>query len=135
MEHRTFQHGKENESAAIEQEDASRYKNSSVTHDTTHSSSAAPVVGSEHTHHHVHEHVQPVVQKETISPLVVHTSVPVHETHHAAAIKHDTSVLPAKTLDEFTADKGVLDGRSKTKVSEIDGVPPLYQKDLHPSKQ
>jgi hypothetical protein len=28
-------------------------------------------------HHHVHEHVQPVINKETVQPHVVHTTIPI----------------------------------------------------------
>lgn len=131
VEHKKYEHGNAEDVKAFLNRDANKYKDTSVTHDTTHSTSAAPVVSSEHTHHHVHEHVQPIIQKETIAPQVVHTTVPVHETHHAAAVQHGTSTLPVKTLEEFTNGRGTLDGRGATKVNEFNGCPDISQKDLH----
>lgn len=68
--------------------------------------------------------VQPVVHKETVQPEVVHTTVPIHEVHHADTQHHGTSVLPMKSLGEV----GNLDqGRRH---EEYDGVPRPYNKDL-----
>ena len=78
----------------------------------------------------VHEHVQPVIHKETVQPHVIHTTVPVHETHHAAAQHHGTSMLPAKTLDEFTSGGGILDGKGSAHHGEYDGCPRPYNKSL-----
>lgn len=133
-EHKTFEHGNEKDVNAFLDRDASKYKDSSVTHNTTHSASTAPVVSGEHTHHHVHEHVQPVIQKETVAPQVVHTTVPVHETHHAAAVHHGTSTLPTKTLEEFSSGRGTLDGRGTTKVNEFEGCPQIGDKTAQSSR-
>jgi len=131
VEHKSYEHGNERDVNAFLERDASKYRNSSVTHETTHSSSTAPVVSGEHTHHHVHEHVQPVIQKETLERHVVHTTIPVHEIHHAAAVQHGTSTLPPKTLEEFTSGRGTLEGRATTKVNEFEGCPNISHKDLH----
>lgn len=88
----------------------------------------------EHIHHHVHEHVQPVIQREVVAPQVVHTTVPIHETHHAAPSLHGTSVLPATTLEEFTRDRGTLLGRGATRLNEFDGCPKAYNRDLQPEQ-
>jgi len=131
VEHKTFDHGNDRDVRDTLDRDAAQYKDSSVTHGTTHTASAAPVVAGERTHHHVHEHVQPVIQKETIAPRVVHTTVPVHETHQASAVHHGTSVLPTETLESFkSGNKGTLDGRAATKVGEFDGPPKSYNNSL-----
>lgn len=64
-------------------------------------------------HQHVHETIQPVVHKEVIQPEVVHTTVPVHETHHNAAKHHNTSELPPVSIGEFQKKGGVLGGREE----------------------
>lgn len=56
---------------------------------------------------------QPVVNKQTIEPHVVHTTVPVHEVHHNAAQHHATSALPAVSLADFQKQGGVLSGREE----------------------
>jgi hypothetical protein len=78
-EHREFHHDDESATKEKLQADLARFKDSSVTHETHHTSAAAPTVTGEHVHHHVHETVVPVVHKETIQPEVVHTTKPVHE--------------------------------------------------------
>ncbi|RYO83830.1 hypothetical protein DL763_007709 [Monosporascus cannonballus] len=64
-------------------------------------------------HHHIHETIQPVVEKETVQPTVVHTTVPIHETHHNTAQHHATSVLPSVSMDEFKKQGGALGGREE----------------------
>ncbi|CAM1505718.1 Fc.00g113550.m01.CDS01 [Cosmosporella sp. VM-42] len=130
VEHKTIHHGDDQKLRDTLDRDAAQFKDTSVTHDTKHHVTTAPVVQGERIHHHVHEHVQPVIQKETIQPHVVHTTIPVHETHHAEAIHHGTSVLPTKTLDEFKGSGGVTEGRGLTKLDEYEGCPPTYNKDL-----
>lgn len=128
VEHKTFDHRNDKDLNDSITRERAQFQNQSVTHDTTHSTETAPTVMGERIHHHVHEHVQPVIQKETIAPKVVHTTVPIHETHHAAGIHHGTSVLPAKTLDEFTASRGILEGRDNHKIGEYEGCPKPYNK-------
>merc|ERR1711988_1035926 len=99
--HKSFEHM--NEAQERQKLDAERaaFHNSSVTHDTTHSTTMAPAITGERVHHHVHEHIQPVIHKDTIAPHVVHKTVPIHETHHAAPVHHEVTTLPVKTLEEF----------------------------------
>lgn len=66
--------------------------------------------------------VQPVIQKETVQPQVVHTTVPIHETHYADAQHHGTSVLPMKNLSEFS------NPGQDTQHEEYEGVPRPYNK-------
>lgn len=110
--------------------EAAKFKDSTTTHSTSHTSSTAPVVAGEHIHHHVHEHIQPVIQKETVQPEVVHTTVPIHETHHREAIHHGTHVLPTKTLEEFSNNREIFDGSGRHKVTEFEGCPSDYNKGL-----
>lgn len=130
VEHRSFEHEDASKLRDTLDRDAAKYKSTSTTHDTTHSASTIPAVESEHVHHHVHEHVQPVIQKEVSAPEVVHTTIPVHEKHHASAIHHGTSTLPPKTVDEFRAAGGELSGRQSTLLNEYEGCPTAYKKEL-----
>jgi len=102
-----------------------QFKNTTQTTETSHSRTAAPTVTGEHVHHHVHETVQPVIHKETIQPEVVHTTVPVHEVHHASAQHHGVSALPMKTLDEFKSSGGLAGTKTHTH-EEYDGAPRPY---------
>lgn len=108
FDHRDAEHTKRNLAAK-----QAAFKDERIVQETTHSQSAAPTVGGEHIHHHIHETIQPVVQKETIQPNVVHTTVPIHEVHHNVATHHESSELPAMTMDEFKQKGGVLGGRGE----------------------
>lgn len=57
--------------------------------------------------------IQPVVQKETIQPSVVHTTVPIHEVHHNEAKHHAASALPAVSMADFKKQGGSLSGREE----------------------
>jgi hypothetical protein len=70
----------------------------------------------------VHETVQPVVHKETIAPSVVHTTVPIHETHHNEARHHETTTLPTMTMDEFKKHGSSLGGKEENH-AKYDGCP------------
>lgn len=61
----------------------------------------------------MHENIQPVVQKETVQPSVVHTTIPVHEVHQNEAKHHTATSLPAVTMDEFKRQGGHLSGREE----------------------
>ncbi len=60
-----------------------------------------------------HVDIQPIVNKRTIAPHIVHSVVLVHEKHHNAAIHHQTSVLAPVTMAEFKRQGGVLTGREE----------------------
>ncbi|KAF2721254.1 hypothetical protein K431DRAFT_224699 [Polychaeton citri CBS 116435] len=122
IEHKSFEHDNAESTRARIQDEAAQFKNTSQRVESEHTAGAEPIVGGEHHHHHVHETIQPVVQKETLEPHVVHTTVPVHETHHNAAQHHSASALPAMTVDEFTKQGGSLAGR-ETRYDEFDGEP------------
>ncbi|KAH6684928.1 allergen [Plectosphaerella plurivora] len=124
--HKTIDH--RDDSAPRQPPAAAQFQDKSVTHDTTHSTSAAPMVGGEHIHHHVHEHIQPVIQKETIQPEYTHTTVPIHETHHLEAKEHGTTILPPIGMDDDL--KGALAGRKERRVEEYEGCPRTYEQKL-----
>lgn len=131
VEHKSFDHANERDLAAALDRDAAQYKDSSVTHATTRSTSSAGIISGENIHHHVHEHIQPIIHRETAAPEIVHTTVPIHEVHNVAPVFHGTSTLPAKTLEEFTGGKGgTIEGRGTAKVSEFEGCPKPYNKEL-----
>ena len=54
-----------------------------------------------------------MIQKETIQPSVVHTTVPIHEIHHNEAKHHAASALPAVSLADFKKQGGTLTGREE----------------------
>jgi len=133
VDERRFDHDDKDRLRQRLDNEAAQFKDSSMTHETRHTTAAAPTVQGEHTHHHVHEKVQPIIQKETIAPEVVHTTVPIHETHHASTQHHGISALPPKTMDEFTAQGGgnILDGeKSGVAREKYEGAPRKYNKDL-----
>ncbi|KAM3415176.1 hypothetical protein BST61_g10296 [Cercospora zeina] len=99
-----------------------RFKDTSTRVEGEHKTTTQPVVAGEHVHHHVHEQIQPVVNKQTIEPHVVHTTVPIHEVHHNAAQHHSTTALPAMSMSEFKANGGSLTGREE-RTDAFDGCP------------
>jgi len=129
-EHREFHH--DNASATKERlaTEMANFRDQSTTEHTVHTQAAAPTVTGEHVHHHVHETVVPVVHKETIQPEVIHTTVPIHETHHAASQHHGLSALPMKTLDEFKAAGGALVGGTHPTHEKYEGAPRPYNEKL-----
>ncbi|KAL8692718.1 MAG: hypothetical protein Q9218_002307 [Villophora microphyllina] len=98
--------------ARLEQERA-QFQSTRTMGGTKESHSVAPTIAGEHVHHHVHETIQPVVQKETIQPSVVHTTVPIHEVHHNEAKHHSASALPAVSMADFKKQGGSLTGREE----------------------
>lgn len=127
---REFKHDNEAETHRRVSAELGQFQDKSVTHETTHSTQAAPQAVGEHVHHHVHETVQPVIHKETIQPEVVHTTVPIHETHHQTAQHHGMSALPMKTLDEFTKAGGIISGSKSHSHEEYEGTPRPYNEKL-----
>jgi len=113
VEQREVHHGDGSHIKQRLEEEAAKFKNTREVGETHHTQSAAPTIAGEHIHHHVHETIQPVVQKETVQPSVVHTTIPVHEIHHNEAKHHTASALPAMTMNEFTKSGGALGGREE----------------------
>ncbi|KAF2996623.1 hypothetical protein E8E13_002078 [Curvularia kusanoi] len=122
VQHREFDHRDHDTTKRNLIDEQARFKDERRVDATTHSQSAAAAIGGEHVHHHIHETIQPVVQKETIQPNVVHTTVPIHEVHHNKATHHNTTALPAMTMDEFKNKGGSLTGREE-RYDAFEGVP------------
>lgn len=122
VQHREFDHRDHDHTKRNLVADQAQFKDERRVDQTSHSQSVAPTVGGEHVHHHIHETIQPVVQKETIQPSVVHTTVPIHEVHHNKATHHETTSLPAMTMDQFKSKGGALTGREE-RYDEFEGVP------------
>jgi len=112
-EHREVNHGNDEHVRQRLEAERAQFKSTKEIGETQHTSAAAPTLSGEHVHHHVHETIQPVIQKETIQPSVVHTTIPVHEVHHNEAKHHTASALPAVTLAEFEKQGGSLGGREE----------------------
>jgi hypothetical protein len=93
--------------------ESAQFKNTRNVHDVQHTAVTSPTIASEHVHHHVHEIIQPVVEKETIQPSVVHTTIPIHEIHQNEPKHHSASQLAAVTMDEFKRQGGYLGGREE----------------------
>lgn len=125
-----FRHDNEEETRRTVSTELARFQNTSVTAPTTTSHQHAPAVAGEHVHHHVHETVQPIIHKETIQPEVIHTTIPIHEVHHAKSTHHGMSALPMKTLDEFKTAGGLLTGSKSHTHEEYDGAPRPYNEKL-----
>jgi len=122
VQHREFDHRDHDTMKRKLVQEQARFKDERRVDATTTSQSVSPTVGGEHVHHHIHETIQPVVEKEIIQPKVVHTTVPVHEVHYNKATHHDTTALPAITMDQFKAKGGVLTGREE-RYDEFEGIP------------
>ncbi|KAI1770001.1 hypothetical protein F4818DRAFT_434586 [Hypoxylon cercidicola] len=113
VQHRDYDHRDHEATKRTLAAENAKLKDQRVVHDATHTQSHAPTVQGENIHHHVHETIQPVVHKETIQPSVVHTTAPVHETHHNPAQHHSTSSLPPVSIDEYKHQGGALGGRQE----------------------
>ncbi|CZT11328.1 hypothetical protein WAI453_010989 [Rhynchosporium graminicola] len=113
VETREVKHGNDDHVKQRLAAEAAQFKNTREVGATQHTSTAAPTIAGEHVHHHVHETIQPVIQKETIQPSVVHTTVPIHEIHQNEAKHHTASTLPPVTMSEFKHQGGHLSGREE----------------------
>ncbi|KAI1799463.1 hypothetical protein F4811DRAFT_565543 [Daldinia bambusicola] len=122
VQHRDYDHrDHENTKKALAAEN-DKFRDEQVVHDTTRTKEHAPTVQGEHVHHHVHETIQPVLHKETIQPNVVHTTVPIHETHHNPAQHHSTTSLPPISAEEYRHRGGALGGE-KERFDAFEGEP------------
>lgn len=113
VEHRNIKHGNDEHVKDRLDREAAQFKDQRTVADVQHTSSAKPSLAGEHVHHHVHENIQPVIQKETIQPSVVHTTIPIHEVHQNEAKHHSASQLPAVSLHDFKNKGGHLGGREE----------------------
>lgn len=113
VDHREIKHGDDSHIKQRLEAERQQFRSTREVGDVQTSQSAGREVVGEHIHHHVHETIQPVIQKETIQPSVVHTTIPVHEVHHNEAKHHTASALPAMSIDEFKHSGGNLSGREE----------------------
>lgn len=112
-ERRDIKHGDDSDLKERLATEQAQFKNTREVGPTQVSASIGPTVAGEHVHHHIHEKIQPVIQKETIAPSVIHTTVPIHEVHHNEAKHHAASALPPVTLSEYKAQGGPITGREE----------------------
>jgi len=122
VETRELHHGDNSHIKERLEAERAQFKNTREIGATQETNAVAPTLSGEHVHHHVHETIQPVIQKETIQPSVVHTTIPVHEVHHNEAKHHTASALPAVSLSEFKSQGGSLTGREERR-DKFDGEP------------
>lgn len=122
VQHKTINHGDDSHVKERLAAEAAQFKSTREVGSTQHTSTVAPTVAGEHVHHHVHETIQPVINKEVVQPHVVHTTIPVHETHHNEAKHHTASALPAVSMQEFKQQGGVLGGRQE-RSDAFEGAP------------
>ncbi|KAH8651551.1 hypothetical protein BGZ60DRAFT_388228 [Tricladium varicosporioides] len=113
VEHRNIKHGNDDHVKQRLEKERNQFKDTRTTGETHHTSSADAAITGEHVHHHVHENIQPVVQKETIQPSVIHTTIPIHEVHQNEAKHHTATQLPAVSMSEFQKQGGHLGGREE----------------------
>jgi len=98
---REFDHDDASRVQARLAEEAAQFRNTVSEGETQRTRVVEPEVVSEHKHIHIHETIQPVIEKETVVPTVIHTTVPIHEVHHEASVFEGTSVAPVMTAEEF----------------------------------
>jgi len=106
VEHRKIDERDNERTRRAVAEQQSKFKDEKVVAPTVHTQSAAPTTMGEHHHHHIHETVQPVIERETVQPTVVHTTIPIHETHHKAAEHHGATTLPTISMNDFKSQGG-----------------------------
>lgn len=123
-EEKVFNHGDNQEAEErleAEAEELGVHENTRVVAPTHTTQAKGEVIESEHIHHHIHENIQPVIEKETIEPHIVHKTKAIHEVHHDKPKHHEATQLPPVTMDEFKKQNGRLDGvgeRTDTFVGE-----------------
>ena len=123
---REVQHGSEDHARKRLNEEASTlglHSNQREVGKTQHTRAAAPSAEGKHVHHHVHEHVQPVTQKETVQPHVVHRTKPIHEVHQHEPEHHGASILPPVTREEFERQGGSVHGSGGERSDAFAGEP------------
>jgi len=123
IEHREHLHNKGDEIAARLETEQGKFRDEREVLGAQTTQSQQTVVG-EHVHHHIHDVIQPVIERETIQPHVVHTTIPVHERIEHEPMVHKGNVLPAVTMAEFTQAGHKLEGyRKQPEHIEYEGEP------------
>jgi len=113
VQHKEIHHGNNDHVKQRLDAERAQFKDTREVGETQHTASVNPTVAGEHVHHHVHENIQPVIQRETVQPSVVHSTIPIHEVHHNEAKHHTASALPAVSMSEFQKQGGSLGGREE----------------------
>ncbi|KAK3721026.1 hypothetical protein LTR37_003316 [Vermiconidia calcicola] len=113
VESRTFEHDDREEVQRRLNTEQAKFRDHVQRIEGHRTKETVPVVAGEHYHHHVHEVIQPVVNKHTVEPHVIHSLVRVREIHHQAAQHHQVSTLPAVSMAEFMKQGGILTGREE----------------------
>ncbi|TVY85763.1 hypothetical protein LAWI1_G008988, partial [Lachnellula willkommii] len=113
IEHRNITHGTDEHAKSRLAAEQAQFKNTREVGETQRTTAQGETIAGEHVHHHVHENIQPIIQKETIQPSVVHTTIPVHEVHQNEAKHHTASQLPPVSMAEFKSQGGHLGGREE----------------------
>lgn len=49
-----------------------------------------------------------MIERETVQPTVVHTTIPIHETHHKKAEHHAATTLPTISMADFKSKGGAF---------------------------
>ncbi|KAI4592378.1 hypothetical protein KJ359_011318 [Pestalotiopsis sp. 9143b] len=109
---RQFDHRDDTAANAFQAEGA-KFKNLREVEGTRRTQESAPAKERENVHHHVHETVQPVINRETIQPEVVHTTHHINETHHLNAQHHGATTAPE--IDMATYEGGAGAGKKRGK--------------------
>lgn len=111
------------------EEEKAQFRNTRTVDDAHQTHRQSRDIVGEHVHHHIHETIQPIIQKETIQPSTVHTTIPVHEVHYNEPKVHSVSTLPAVGMDAFKRDGGALDGRRELR-DQFPGEPKPIEETL-----
>ncbi|KAK6077643.1 allergen [Seiridium cupressi] len=88
------------------QQEGAKFHDEKEVQGTKYTKEQAPTKENEHVHHHLHETIQPVIERETIQPKVVHTTNRVHEKHNLNDEYHGETTAPAVSLSEFEKGTG-----------------------------
>ena len=128
VEERSFEHDNRDDVKRRLAEDTGKYRDHSERVQGESTTHAEPTVAGEHVHHHVYENIQPIVQKQTVEPHVMHTTVPVHEVHHNSSQHHSSSALPPVSMEEFKNKGGALGGREERR-DKFSGEPRSFGPD------
>ncbi|KAI1102555.1 hypothetical protein F4804DRAFT_343115 [Jackrogersella minutella] len=123
IQHREYDHRDHANTQKVLAAEDDQWKDKRTVQDTVHTHSHAPTLQGENIHHHIHETVQPVLHKETIQPHVVHTTLPIHETHHNHATHHATTSLPPVSMYEYKKQSNNVSKHPKEHGGVFEGEP------------
>lgn len=117
VEQKEFDH-RDDAAAKKDEVEGSKIKDERNVDATKYSEEHSLTDKGEHIHHHIHETIQPVINKTTIQPEVVHVVEPVHETHHLKAEHHGTTTKPEIDVSDYKKDHGTTT-KPEVDVSEL----------------